>query len=236
MTTMNIQTLDLKDPLIDIYDPTIEGNPREGYAIPIQELRNILKFLKYNRLKHHQTNYMMTLWAILTGCRLKELENMTSTAFKGHWFFWKKGKNQKGYRKAYIPDYALKEMQKYRNSTNVPRLKLFPKNTDSYRRQMNSIRKKLSIQWNKHIDAFEGNKVSEDEYELQLKGFRKTFATFTFFKFYKEFNSYEVAYLMTCKEFGHGSKHMTADHYIEEKKRTDILQYIDNEWWELFKI
>lgn len=156
---------------------------------------------------------------------------------KGHTLYWQCGKNQKGYRTAYIPDYALQELIRYKEETKTSTEKLFGITSETYRRHMSTARRTiLNKNWRIKVSRLYKNQVTEHEYMLETKGIRKSFATFIFSRYWKKYGSADTAMLMTSKEMNHSSKHMTSRHYIEDADRTKMIDYINENWHDLFNI
>lgn len=203
---------------------------REGYALPIEKVKELLSSLEYG-----SCNYVMTLWLALTGCRIRELDNMTVQGFKGSYFFWKIGKNQKGHRRVKIPQYAFDALMYYRSRERVYKNQLFHKSGETYRRQMNKHRKLFGSEWTAKISNFKNNSIRHEDFMLQWKGFRKTYMTFKFYKNWDKYGDPHIATLAVTKEVGHGSIYMTFNHYIEDGTNINIRKWLNYDYENLFR-
>ena len=208
--------------------------PRIGYAIPVDDIRHVIGCFPVG----HQIR-MITIWRALTGCRISEINNMSLTGLKGNYFYWKTGKNQSGWRHAYIPEYAIKEYKRYRDLNPVVNTKLFNICARTYRRQFNNYRRLFGLKWCAKTYAPEKQSTciaTPMEYTLQIKGIRHTYATLLFYKMLHKYNDSHVAVLMTAKEMCHSSERMTSRHYIENGDIIHAAKYIHLEIWDLFNV
>lgn len=204
-------------------------NPRDGYAISIEKIKEIINHCKYGSPER-----VMTLMLVLTGCRISELDRMRITGIKGNYIFWKLGKNQSDSRHEYIPDYIKKELYYHKMHYKIRGMQLFSMTHARFRRYFSDLRHNLSESWIKKIDGFSANVIGQQQYDLQIKGFRKTFATFYFHKFLEKYHSPDVAALFVCKKMRHSGKNMTFNHYVEDGERIDVKKWIKYEIWEIF--
>lgn len=186
-------------------------------AVPVENLLEVVQFLQY---AHPLRVYIQFLF--LTGCRTSEACKMEfegkDSFIKGNYVFWRCGKNQKGiWRKEYLPDFFLKELDQYKKQTKGVYGKLFhtaPKSMSKY--FTDQIRPYLSADWHERAVVPHGLAL---EHILQLKGLRKSFATLCFWGYWDEYNSADVGMHLVCKRMRHSTTGMTVSHYIEQGER-----------------
>jgi len=182
----------------------------ESYAVPIQAVREVLDFLPYA-----STERVMFQMLFYTGCRASELDRMTPELIYENLIYWEPGKGQKGFRKEALPIPYIKELACYRETHRVRTNKLFSCTTGTFRRYFDrDVRPQLSPAWNMKRLNIRSNAFGQ-EYALQLKGLRKTFATLVFAKEWQKWGAAEVAMEFACKRMKHSSKGMTVSHYLD---------------------
>lgn len=157
----------------------------------------------------------------LTGCRVAELDRLNPRNLAEGWIYWQPGKNQRGWRRELLPRWFLQELALYRETHRVPQARMLGYQGHVLRRYFNrDVRPFLGRAWNTKRFLPNGRRYKEhinvDSYTLQLKGFRKSFATTIFYREYQRWGDAGVALEFTSKRMRHSTKGMTAYHYLEE--------------------
>jgi integrase len=203
----------------------------EGHDIPPSDLKESIKKIKYAS----HDNVMFKMCGI-TGCRIRELNNMELDRIFGKIIYWNTAKNQCSVRKMELPESYIKELETYRRNNYVKGNKLFGISSDTFRRRFNKIiRPKLGERWNIKRPLFLKNGKCRIEYRLQLKGLRKTYQTKAFVKFYDKWGDANIAMEKVCKEMKHSSKHITSYHYVENLNNNMMNEYRRFQQQELFE-
>lgn len=192
----------------------------EDRVIPIDDVIRALQKLPYGNV--HRC--MMSM-RFLTGCRNSELDNMMKSRIINGAIYWKKGKNQKGYRKEKLPDKFIEEL-KYMWQCNHTKLDaVFPITAETFMTQFNKlIRPVLGGKWLLKKPALFHN-FARLTYIYQLSYLRKDFFTLDNANNYNRFKSLDVALYMTQKRMGHHCAYMTQAHYIQSWKSLDMDKY-----------
>jgi len=214
---------------------------RDGYALTISQIRELIYFDNDSELSKKgfigpgSAWQAMTLLRAVTGCRIREYDNMKVSGFRGNYLFWKLGKNQNNYRYEFVPDYVIQVLKRHKELYATKKDELFSISSKTYNRLVSKIRPQLSEQWQQKVTNFRKDVVGKFNYELQAKGIRATFATFYFYKFYERLGDYTAAMLMTAKKMRHSTKEMTLNYYIDNSKRIEVQKYMQYDIWELFE-
>lgn len=186
-------------------------------AVPFERIIEVLEFLPY---AHPIRVYVQFLF--LTGARVSEackIEFEGKDSFiKGNYVFWRCGKNQHGqWRKEFLPDFFLKELDVYKSQTKGFKGRLFHTEAKTFGSYFNRfIRPYLSSDWHERSVVPHGLAV---EHILNLKGLRKSFATLAFWGFWDEYDDANIAMVLTCKRMRHSTTGMTINHYIDQSQR-----------------
>lgn len=181
----------------------------DSIAIPLSEIKKVFSVLECG-----STTSVYFKILTFTGCRVCEIENMRPECLEGNVLYWEKGKNQTGWRKAILPHSLVKEIERYRETHNVPQNRLFAAKGHSFRRYFNrDVRPLLGPEWQMIKKSFD--RVNKT-YKLQLKGLRKTFATLEYLARLNEWDDPIIALECVSKQLGHSTQHMTFYHYIRE--------------------
>ena len=199
-------------------------NPHEvdGKALPFPLISEMLHIVPFG-----EVDYCFMLLLLDTGCRIVEVDRMRWSGLKGNWLYWQIGKNQKGYRKAWIPSHHIKILRDYwENNACVGDRMLGLNHATLSTRWTKQVRAKLSRKW--HVKKYKPHKaILRTEHKYKLKGFRKTYCTLRFAYYYHKFKDPLVAVLMVQKELKHSSKEMTAIHYIEAMEQIEAMRFKD---------
>lgn len=183
-------------------------------AVPYELILKVIEFLPYGHVVR-----VMVMFLFLTGCRLSELPRMRFSGdcsyVKGCYVFWRPGKRQDHlWRREYLPPWYLRELMYYRQNNPIMDDHLFGIDWTTLRRYFNrDVRPHLGRDWNLLTMTPRRN---WKDYQFQLKGIRKSFATLLFFN---EANDnwngdYDVALQFISKRMCHSSVQMTAHHYL----------------------
>lgn len=198
------------------YAPTkIDPHETEGRGIPFHIVNKLLE-----RLPYASTMSVGIKLLIFTGSRIQELENMKRCMLQENYIYWKCGKNQNGWRKEYLPNDFIKEMQEYWNNERIEQNNMINVKPNTFRRYFTRLRKRLSPEWREKRKIMIGNEI-KTQYSYALKGFRKNFATLLFTYFWDKYGDSGVAVERVSKRMKHSSRHMTANHYIETMEQID---------------
>lgn len=163
---------------------------------------------------------------ILTGCRIKEIENMKVNMLfpydnENYVLYWKLGKNQKRTRKELLPKFYVEELIKYREANRVPHNSLFGIKAETFRRYFNrDVRPLLGGSW--LIKTPNPERNFDLEFIYQLKYLRKDFWTLDFKMNLDKWKSPEIALQATSKHACHSSTRMTYYHYIQNFTDLDL--------------
>lgn len=192
----------------------------EGFAIDYYLVEELFQKLQYGT--HLSIGIKILHY---TGCRIQELNKMyRSNITKDNYLYWSIGKNQKGYRKEFLPDDFIKELNYYWETEKVPLKKILAISSETLRRYFTRFRKSLSTQWNKkRVVMKEG--IITDEYYYQLKGFRKNFATNMFSYFYHKYNDANISVELVSKRMKHSNNGMTITHYFDSMHQINAQKY-----------
>lgn len=181
------------------------------YALEPLQVRNIVK--GHTRV--------MLLMLMLTGCRVRELDNMLASRIlpcqeaDGYLIYFKLGKNQTSYRKEILPKwYVENELKPYRDEY-AHGDRLFGISSVAFQRYFLKARKQLSKAWNEMKPYPVGDGKWQLGYCFQLKGYRKLWATMQFRIELEKWNNPDFACLQVSRKLHHSSKFMTSDHYID---------------------
>jgi len=193
----------------------------DATGIPYSSFKELLAVLPPG----HNIRVPIILLA-LTGCRLCELNRMKSGHLHGNALYWKPGKNQRGWRRETLPLWFVKELDEYRNRYRVPIGSIIGCSGQGLRRMFNhKTRGFLGPDWQiKASVPFSGLRP----HVLQLKGFRKSFATTIFWREYRKWRDAGVALEFASKRLRHSTKGMTAHHYLKE------FDHVEVEGWDQF--
>jgi len=191
----------------------------QGNALPFKEVIKLIDFFPFGN--PYRVAY--TLLA-LTGARISEIDNMGPKCLRGDLLIWKTGKNQKGYRRAYMPQWFLNELSFYMENSPHCSNKFFLFAGKTLRDVLNKqIRPILKGDWLKLKDQ-PPNGMDRQEYVYQLKGLRHSYATLDFYNKFKKWGG-TVAVEFTCKAMGHSSYKMTAGHYIGNFEKVEVEKW-----------
>lgn len=183
---------------------------RDGYAVPFDAIIDATNVLEYASAQR-----VMFLMLYYSGCRISELDNMKVNGFVKNVLFWRVGKNQSGSRSVVLPESFILELRQHRNEHKVRGIQLFSITSASFKRRFDShVRPLLGQRWLQRT-GLHGRNGFTKEYELQLKGLRKTFATHLFYRTWKKLGDATAAIEFTSKYLKHSSKGMTTMHYLE---------------------
>jgi integrase len=194
-------------------------NELEPQAIPYEEIIAATNNMTYGSIER-----VMFEALFLTGCRPSELDKFRTKGedcfLKGNWLYWKPGKNQKGWRKEYLPNYYLKELSYYKATNRVYLDFFFAAKEISFRAYFNKkIRPYLSESWQTrrmtNVKWFKG-------YNLQLRGLRKSFITLIYANQLEKWKDPTIALDLTSKRLKHSTKNLTLNHYIKEFEHLNI--------------
>lgn len=206
-------------------------------AVPFHLMRNAIQAVPYGS----STRVMFMICAI-TGCRIKEMEKMKLSLLYKHptkvgyaILYWKTGKNQTGYRQAELPDYLLEELRHYRLHHRTYEDRLFAPDARSFRKYFNQYRGLMSHEWGEMWDLPEECGIVKREHVFGLCGLRKSWATLSFAKELKKWNSADIAMQMVSKRMKHSCKEMTSHHYIKNFDYLEIHKYVDMEISEILR-
>lgn len=217
-----------KEYIANEYKETMQ--PRFGYALPVSAIIEL-----YQHYPYGHPFRVMTIIKALTGCRTKELDKMYMDNIVNGWFYFKLGKNQSQSRIIFLPDYALKELHYYRINYPTVGNKMFGLTALRYQKIFSETRKHLSKRWQKKTPTMKKNNLSMEEYDLQIKGIRATYATLLFYEMWEKYKDSGVAALMTCKEMKHSSMGITSYHYICNKDRVELEKHKGKPIWEILR-
>lgn len=194
----------------------------EVLAIPFLLIRRTLA-----RLDKGSTLKVMFSTLALTGCRISELDNMTTDLCRYPLLIWGLGKGQHGYRKEEMPEWWWKELALYRKTHRVPAQKLFGPTHRTFRRQWDWAREdQLPEEWRaKSTRVLQG--TLQQAYKFQLKGLRKTYQTHLFNSYYKKWKDPSIALELTSKKMRHKSTRITMYHYVQCSDQIKIKEYED---------
>jgi integrase len=191
-------------------------------AVPYSRFRELFHYLP-----RADPVRVMVLMLALTGCRLSELNRMTTDGLTGNVLYWRLGKNQQGWRSEPLPAWYISELAEYRATHRSALGRLFGPSAYTLRRYFNrDVRPWLSAPWQRKR-AHPGY-VGEEPYELQLKGFRKSFGTTVFWREYQHWRDAGVALEFASKRLKHSTTHMTAYHYLQH------FEHVEVELWDQF--
>lgn len=196
-------------------------------GIPISEIMKAV-----NTMDYASTERIMFQFLCLLGCRIQELNNMKLDdiyPYDANMYivYWKKGKNQKGYRSELITKSVYYELAKYRETHKIEGNKLFGATGQTFVRYFNrDIRPMLGGEW--IIKAPNPENHWKIEYVYQIKGLRKTFVTYSFKEYYEKWKNPDMALEEISKQMGHKTKRMTSMHYLQETKELDIDRYFNS--------
>jgi integrase len=194
--------------------------------IPVNEAIRVIRHLPYA-----STVRVCFGMLFLTGCRINELKNFRMKnlySLKNGYYkvYWSLGKNQTGYRSTIIPPRYIKELKEYRENNKHYSDLMFSAEPRSFARLFDRHRKHLGGDWYRKAPLFGGGTIKE-EYLYQLKGLRKTFATWTFYRLYKKYRDYNISLEFTSRDLHHSTKNMTATHYIKNFEDLEINKLND---------
>lgn len=215
-------------PTIFINHKVVTDEQRRGLiamtgAVPYSAFRELYNFLP----RCHPVRVMVCMLA-LTGCRLSELDLMRCQDLQGNAIYWRLGKNQtRLWRSEPLPTWYLEELGEYVRKHRTAGDHLFGPAAYTLRRYFNrDIRPHLGRAWQAKR-PFKGF-LREDPYVLQLKGFRKSFATTIFWREYQHWHDAHAALLFAAKRLKHSTERITAMHYLQH------LENIEVELWDQF--
>jgi integrase len=206
---------------------TARFSHEDHQSIPYSAFREILSMVPAS----HPVRVGVLLLA-LTGCRVKELDRMGPDGLVDGWLHWRLGKNQRGYRREPLPDWFLAELKHYRRTHRVPEAQLLGYRSGQLTTYFNKfVRPHLGPAWQLRRPCRPG-RVADDQYDLQLKGLRKSFATTVFWTEYRRWRDAGVALSFSSKRLQHKTTHMTAFHYLKEFSVTEAAlwaQFLEGE-------
>lgn len=197
----------------------------EVRAVPVPVITRAI-----NRLQYGSSCRVIFELLFLTGCRINEIqlfkwENVVEDEEGNAQIYWRLGKNQdKQLRKAFLPKNYVNELKYYRRHSRIYHDRLFSCDGRSFARMFNKLRYTLGSEWTQKGKVIRRGFIGR-EYYYQLKGLRKTFQTWLFYRLYKQWNDSTVAMLLTSKEMKHSSMQMTAHHYIRHFDELEIEHY-----------
>ena len=192
--------------------PTTEilNHDTDSHCIPFDAIQEVRDFLPY-------ASPLRVMWTMLalTGCRIRELDNMRASTIYGDVIYWKLGKNQKRHRKERLPAWFLDELRIYRETHRVYQDRLFGVRSDTFRRFFNrDVRPHLTPRWRElRLVSFMGSLT--EEYVYQLNGLRKSFQTLEFARQLEKWKDPTIALEFTSKKMRHSSAKITVYHYVE---------------------
>ena len=180
----------------------------DSYAIPFKEVLRLLNHFTYAS-KYRVAIQMMAL----TGCRPSEIEKMGLINLRGNVISWRRGKNQKGWRRRALPAPFIKELFCMLKNTPHTAHKLFDFNIGTLRRIVNTQRLKIGGGWTIKRE-YQREGAVRQEYIYQLKGLRHNYVTMLFYNYYTKYDA-ALAVEFAAKEMGHSSYKMTSRHYLD---------------------
>lgn len=203
----------------------------DSSAIPFPEVIRVLQFMEYGA-----TCRVMFFMGALTGCRIEEYKNMVWSELHGNWFFWHPGKNQKGYRKAWLPDYFIAELRYYQKNNRVYGDRIFGIDGKTFARYFNrDIRPHLGEAWQIKCKVNKRDGLVQYEYIYRLKALRKNWATHKFARLNDKWKNAQIALEFVCKEMKHSSSRITIYHYFVNFEILEIEKYKHLEMHEILK-
>jgi integrase len=196
----------------------------DGCVLPFDEIQEVLLYLHYG----HEVRIMFE-WALLTGCRIAELDRMDDRNLVptkgGKWIIWALGKNQTGMRKVFIPQIIIDELEYYWQNNRRLGHRLFGISGDTCSSYFNKkIRAYLGKTW-QEVRPFHYQGNAPFTYVLQFKGLRKVYQTLGWKRYYDRYGSSEIAINLISKEMGHSTTGMTARYYIINLEKMQIEKY-----------
>lgn len=196
----------------------------ESKAIPLDKaLEPIQRFDIIPYASHIRVMYQALMFL---GCRISELDNFKWSLIFPHknnkylWIYWQLGKNQKTHRRELMPKKYYDELVEYRKEFGKGD-KLFTLSFEGFRKYFYEIRPLLSDAWQKKIIRPKGPRMFL-EYDLQLKGLRKNWATLDWKKNFDKYLDPTYATMRTSKNMRHSSKNITNDFYIQNLERLGL--------------
>lgn len=211
---------------MEIYEqrPDIIIDANDSNIIPLDYALEPLQ--RKDLIKGHTR--VMLLMLMLTGCRVRELDNMYASRVLpcaeagGYLIYFKLGKNQRQHRKEVLPKwYVENELIPYRKDY-ARGDKLFGVSSVAFQRYFLTCRKKLSKAWNEMKPYPVGDGKWQLGYCFQLKGYRKLWATMQFRIELEKWNNPDFACIQVSRKLHHSSKFMTSDHYIQATAKLGI--------------
>lgn len=197
-----------------------------GRGIPFEDVNVLFSYLPY------ATHLSIAIKLLhYTGCRIQEIDLMTREGITDNAIYWVIGKNQRGYRREYLPDSFIAELEKYWRITSVRGDSVLGIKASNILSQFNKkIRPLLPEQWQAKISKPKINPMRKTfdwsyEYVYQLKGFRKNWATLCFWYHYKKFQSGELAVQLTSARMKHSHTGMTSTHYLVACEQLNVERY-----------
>lgn len=195
-----------------------------AYPIPFSEFARLLRFYPRGHVVR-----VMCLMLAFTGCRPSELERMYLTdgpdgcGIKNNHIYWLPGKRQTGYRKEFLPEWYIQELEEYRRTHRVYENKIFGIKYSVCRRYLHKDRVKIGGLWTERQEGpINKSYIGKADLKLQLKGFRKSFGSVIFKDFWEEFGDAGAAVQFTCQRMGHSNMGITVGHYIAGFRGCDV--------------
>lgn len=151
-----------------------------------------------------------------TGAHKVELDLMKKSLLHedGTFFFECAKKRAKQMRKVQLSEDLLRELKFYWENNLTYADRMFGISSDTWTRYFNrDVRPRLSHLWNEKRPVAEKGKLVL-EYVSQLKGFRHTYATMKFAKYYERYKDAYIAAEMVARDLKHSAKAITVRHYV----------------------
>lgn len=203
--------------LIPSEDTEITG----GILLPhAQEPINLLKYGSPERVR-------LRLYQTL-GCRPCETDDLPAPeqCIFNNILYFKTRKKQNTQRKEHISDDLIKEILYMREEHKVKGSKMFPYNSETFRRIFNrDIRPRLSIVWQIKIKTKEKKGASSKEYLYSLYGYRRNFSALKYEYYLNKTESPQLATVMTQKSMKHKTEFMTLYHYASVSHQINAKRY-----------
>lgn len=192
----------------------------ESHAIPFSKVIEAVNYMQYGSAERAMFEMLF-----LTGCRMRELNEMRKSMLFGNMLYWKLGKNQKSHRHIKLPDRYMAELRYYWEHNRIFHDMMFGISSNTLRRNFNKfIRPNLSKEWNEKMPCMSSGFLDLD-FVYQLKGLRKDFQTLEFKNQLDKWDDAAVALEFTSKEMKHSSSRITAFHYIVNFDQLEINRY-----------
>ncbi len=181
----------------------------ESYSIPIPKVKELIMYLPFG------SSYRCAILILcVTGARLSELNAMGLKSLAYPYLVWKVGKNQRGYRKEILPEWAWNEVRAYLGAYPASPEHLFSFTGETLTSHFNRyIRPNLSSEWQEKRWS---SGLIKQEYIYQLKSLRHNYATAIFFAELNKWGSADLAISKTSCRMRHSSTRLTAERYLND--------------------